>query len=179
MAGYIIHLAVGEEYLKNHPNEIKDKNSFFSGIISPDGVKDKTITHYGPSSSKVNLKNYLEHNNIKTDYDKGYFLHLITDYLFYNKFIKVLSKKILHEDYDYLNKDLKELFNVEIPSKIENRIYYKEGIPKILDLNSTITFIKNTAKYNLNDIKTSVLNNEKYFLEIKDLPKYQEKEEIK
>lgn len=179
MAGYIIHLAVGEEYLKNYPNEIKDYNLFRQGIIAPDGVKDKTITHYGPSSSKVNLKNYLEHNNIITDYDKGYFLHLVTDYLFYNKFLKVLSKEILHEDYDYLNKDLKELFNVKIPSKIENRIYYKKGNPKILELNSIISFIKNTAKYNLNDIKNSVLNNDPYWLETKNLPKYKEKEEIK
>ena len=43
MAGYVIHLAVGEEYLRNYPNEIKNYNDFIEGIIYPDSVTDKSF----------------------------------------------------------------------------------------------------------------------------------------
>ena len=52
MAGYVIHLAVGEQFLKNFPNEIKNYEEFIKGIIYPDNVIDKSQTHYGPKSSK-------------------------------------------------------------------------------------------------------------------------------
>ena len=84
MAGYVIHLAVGEEYLRKHPNEIKSYDEFIQGIIAPDDVKDKSLTHYGPKSSKVNLKNFFEEKDIDSDFNKGYFIHLLTDYIFYN-----------------------------------------------------------------------------------------------
>ena len=46
MAGYVIHLAVGEEFIRNFPNEIKNYEEFIEGIIYPDSVSDKSITHY-------------------------------------------------------------------------------------------------------------------------------------
>ena len=55
MAGYVIHLAVGEEYLRIHPGDINDYNEFIEGIIYPDSVTDKSLTHYGEKSSKSNL----------------------------------------------------------------------------------------------------------------------------
>lgn len=36
MPGYVIHLATANEYMKKHPNEIKNKNGFLLGTISPD-----------------------------------------------------------------------------------------------------------------------------------------------
>ena len=59
MAGYVIHLAVAETYKKNYPEDIENYEEFIKGVISPDSVKDKAITHYGIKSSKVNLKSYL------------------------------------------------------------------------------------------------------------------------
>lgn len=38
MPGYIIHLAVGNEYIKNHPTEILDKDKFIDGVIYPVGL---------------------------------------------------------------------------------------------------------------------------------------------
>ena len=55
MPGYIIHLAVGNEYIKNHPTEILDKDKFIDGVIYPDLTNDKSKTHYGPKSSRANL----------------------------------------------------------------------------------------------------------------------------
>ena len=56
MPGYIIHLAVGNEYIKNHPTEILDKDKFIDGVIYPDLTNDKSKTHYGPKSSYDEFK---------------------------------------------------------------------------------------------------------------------------
>lgn len=168
MAGYVIHLAIAETYKNNYPEDIENYEEFIKGVISPDSVKDKAITHYGIKSSKVNLKSYLEQNEIDSSYNKGYFLHLVTDYLFYNKFLDYFSKDI-YNDYDILNKDLIEIFDVKIPEGIQDSVFYKDGKTKILNLDSTIDFINEVAKYRLQDIKEKVQNNDSYWLEFKNI----------
>ena len=73
MPGYVIHLSVAEEYLKKH-----DKNEnyleFIEGVIFPDSVTDKSLTHYGPSSSQVNLYNFLKEHELNDSFTRGYFL---------------------------------------------------------------------------------------------------------
>ncbi len=171
MAGYVIHLAVAEEFLRIYPNAIVNYEDFIEGIIYPDSVADKSLTHYGPKSSMVNLKDFFYERDIKSDFDKGYFLHLVTDYLFYNKFLSVFSKKLIYDDYDILNKYIKDKFKVKIPEKIKDKVFYKSGETNILNLEETIKFIKETAKYDLNLIKVSVQNNDKNWLEIRTLKK--------
>lgn len=169
MAGYIIHIAVGEEFLRNYPNEIKKYDDFIEGIIYPDSVTDKSLTHYGPKSSMTNLKEFFIDRDIKEDFDKGYFLHLVTDYLFYNRFLKVFSKKYIYNDYDILNKSIEKEFKVKIPEKIKDKVFYKSERTQILNLEKTIKFIKETAKYDLNDIKKAVFNNDENWLKIRPL----------
>ena len=169
MAGYVLHLAIGEEFIRLHPNEVKDYDAFIEGIIAPDGVADKSLTYYGPRSSMVNLKSFFEERDIKKDFDKGYFLHLVTDYLFYNKFLEKFSKQVIHNDYDILNAEIKNKFQVKIPKRIEDRICYKEGKTEILDLQKTIKFIKDVAKYDLEGIKTEVINGDENWLKIRPL----------
>ena len=36
MAGYVIHLAIGEEYIRKHKYDIKDRKEFLKGIVAPD-----------------------------------------------------------------------------------------------------------------------------------------------
>lgn len=98
MAGYVIHLAVGEEYIRKHPNEINNYEEFIEGVIYPDSVTDKSLTHYGPTSSQVNLKRFFEDKDINTDFNKGYCIHLITDYLFYNKFLTIFSSNYIFSE---------------------------------------------------------------------------------
>ena len=90
-------------------------------------------------------------------------MHLVTDYLFYNKFLDYFSKDI-YNDYDILNKDLIEIFDVKIPEGIQDSVFYKDGKTKILNLDSTIDFINEVAKYRLQDIKEKVQNNDLYWL---------------
>lgn len=169
MAGYVIHLAVGEEYIRKHPNEINNYEDFIEGVIYPDSVTDKSLTHYGPKSSQVNLKNFFADKDINTDFNKGYCIHLITDYLFYNKFLTVFSSNYIYNDYDILNKELESKFKVKIPLKVRNKVFYSTGETKILNLKDTIKFIEETSSNNINDIKKAVLNENKNWLEIRPL----------
>ena len=88
MAGYVVHLAVAEEYLKSHPEEQYEE--FIQGVIFPDSVTPKSITHYGKSSAYTNLGEFLKENDINNSYKRGYFLHLLTDYLFYNYYFLMI-----------------------------------------------------------------------------------------
>ncbi len=169
MAGYVIHLAVGEEYIRKYPNEINNYEDFIEGVIYPDSVTDKSLTHYGPTSSQVNLKRFFADKDINTDFNKGYCIHLITDYLFYNKFLTVFSSNYIYNDYDILNKELESKFKVKIPLKVRNKVFYSTGETKILNLNDTIKFIEETSSNNINDIKKAVLNENKNWLEIRPL----------
>ena len=171
MAGYVIHLAVGEEHIRNFPNEIKNYNEFIEGIIYPDSVSDKSLTHYGQKSSKVILKDFFKERNLDTDFNKGYFVHLLTDYLFYNKFLEVFSSKYIYNDYDILNKDLEKEFKVKLPDKIKNKVFYEKGETKILKLEDVKQFIRKAGSYNLEDVKKEVLNGNSKWLEIRQLKK--------
>lgn len=96
MPGIHIHLAIAKEYLKHHP-EIKNEEAFYEGSIAPDFTEDKKESHYTKETSNEDLINYLNNKvhifpflqttNVKTDYNKGLFLHLITDKLFFTKFL--------------------------------------------------------------------------------------------
>ena len=63
-------------------------------------------------SSKVILKDFLKENKLEDSYKRGYFLHLVTDYLFYNKYLDIFTKDI-YNDCDILNKFLIEKYNVK------------------------------------------------------------------
>ena len=168
MAGYVIHLAVAESYIKKHEDDIKDYNRFIEGVIFPDSVSEKSITHYGEKSSKTDLKAFLEDNKIDNDYNKGYFLHLVKDYIFYNKLLKYFSKDI-YNDYDILNEKLQKKFNVTLPENIKDKVFYKEGKTKVLKLENIIKFIEDVSDYKLDEIKERILDNDNYWLEIKEL----------
>ncbi len=170
MPGYVIHLAVAEAYRAKHIEDINNYKSFIEGVIFPDSVSDKSVTHYGMKSSKVNLKEFLEKNEIDNDYNKGYFLHLVTDYIFYNKFLEYFSKDI-YNDYDILNKTLQDKFNVIVPESVKDKVFYKEGKTVILEQEKVIKFIEEVSDYNLVGIKEEVLKNNKYWLEFKSLPR--------
>lgn len=170
MAGYVIHLAVAEEYIKKHENEIKDYNQFVNGVIYPDSVSDKSLTHYGPKSSKVHLKKFLENNSLESDYNKGYFIHLITDYIFYNHFLSYFSKNI-YNDYDILNEYLIKKYKISIPKSIEEDIFYKEGNLSILSLEDIVDFIDNVSNYDIFDVQNEVLNNVSYWCTYTQLSK--------
>lgn len=96
MASLMIHMLIGQEYCKKH--KVADEQAFLQGNIAPDLAKDKRITHF---SKRVSNKTYTESiknkinlgafcdcvNNIDRDFDRGVFLHLLTDYFFFNSYL--------------------------------------------------------------------------------------------
>ena len=158
MAGYVIHLAIAEEYLKKHKDVKEDYDEFIKGVIYPDSVTDKSLTHYGIKSSKVILKDFLQDNEINNSYMRGYFLHLITDYLFYNKYLEEFTKDI-YNDYDILNKKLIEKYNVVLPENIQNNVLYEDGETKILTMELVIKIIDEISDLNLNAVEKEIRKN--------------------
>ena len=135
MPGFNIHLAIGKRYIekqKNKKDVIKNENSFYNGLVAPDLVNDKKISHYTTETNKNNLKKYLlgkvrldlylKDNKVETDFEKGVFLHLLTDYLFFNEFFeKEFIKNIDYQDfvrdlyysYEMTNEYLNKKYNID------------------------------------------------------------------
>ena len=121
MPGYVIHLAVAEKYLEKHKSKNENYNEFIEGVIYPDSTKIKSETHYGEKSSASNVYEFLKEHGLNNSYERGYFLHLLTDYLFYNRYIDTISNDI-YSDYDILNDKLIEKYNVKLPEKVKNTV---------------------------------------------------------
>lgn len=157
MPGYVIHLAVAQEYLRK--NNKKKTDDFMLGSVEPDFTTDKSKTHYGKSPAYTNLKKYLESNKIDNDFNQGYFLHLVTDYLFYNYYLDEIRKPQIYEDYDMTNKFLIEKYKIDLPRKVEDKVFFKEGIPQILTLELACKVIDEISEYKLEEIEKEVIEN--------------------
>lgn len=158
MAGYVIHIAVAQEYLNKHKDESENYDEFIKGVIYPDSVKDKSLTHYGRKSSKVILRDFLKENEIDNSFKRGYFLHLITDYLFYNKYLEYFSKDI-YDDYDILNKSLIEKYNINLPEEIEQFCFYKSGETKVLSFQMATKIIDEISSLDIYEIEKEIKKN--------------------
>lgn len=153
MPGYVIHLAVAKKHIEL--NNIQNKEEFIRGIIAPDLLKQAGIdSHYGISSNP-NLRKFLENHKMKSDYNKGYFLHLVTDYMFYNKFLDKWSPEI-YEDYDILNKVLIEKYNVKVPNEVQKYVEFQDKPLTILNLDDIISFIETVGKIPINQMYKDV-----------------------
>ena len=148
MASFMIHLAAANEYLKNH--DIDNKEDFILGVLAVDLAQDRIKSHYTKYtdktdllkflSGKVSLEDYLHENNVDTDYDKGIFFHLITDYEFYTNFLNkekierldyTTFKEYIYHDYESVNNHVKSKYGVILPEKIKKYDYtsYDDDVP--------------------------------------------------
>ena len=189
MASFNIHLAVGKRYYEKNKSVIKIKKEFYKGIIAPDLVEDKKISHYTEKQSKndvpdylskkVQLNKYLKSENIDTDYQKGVFLHLITDYLFFNYFfnmnyLKNISYenfcKDLYYSYDITDEYLENKYKIDytefseqINKNIEKNKREKNTLDEmrtnILEFNKMDVFIEYVSNIDLENYKNKVIEN--------------------
>lgn len=155
MPGYVIHLAIAEMYLKKHNDKKEDYNEFIEGVIYPDSTKIKSETHYGDKSSESNLYEFLKEHELKNSFEKGYFLHLLTDYLFYNRYIDTISEKI-YNDYDVLNDLLIEKYKVVLPEKVKNQVLSKKGDLYILSMEILDRLIEDISNMDLDKVSEEV-----------------------
>ncbi len=187
MASYSIHLAVAKRYVEK--NNINNKVNIYKGVIDPDLADDKNISHYTDRDEidtfeeskalSAGLYNFLKSNDIETDYNKGLFIHLITDYLFFNTFLDkeyVSSAKFedfgkdLYYSYDKSNKYLEDKYNIssifnneDLKSyqlKIEDDYKPTKGEHRLLiDENKIYEFIEFVSDINLEKYKSKILEN--------------------
>ena len=174
MASFSMHLAIAKLYLEIHPEE--DIDEFIKGTLAPDLTNDKSVSHYGKHSAWSNPAKYLQSNENDTEnsFKKAYFLHLITDYLFYHKLIDIddyLEKLGVDEwrrrhrtDFDILEDEIKKKYGIEdmvekLPDHIKKHMTKTQGELTIFERNSLFEFFEDISKIDLIKMKDELLKN--------------------
>ena len=104
---------------------------------------------------KLYYGDFLKEKKLDNSFNRGFFLHLLTDYLFYNKYLEYFSKDI-YDDYDILNGTLIKLYNVKIPEDIANKCFFKEGKTKLLNLDLAKKIIDEISELNMDEIAKEI-----------------------
>lgn len=180
MPSMAVHLAVGAEFLKY--NKTKDKKSFRQGILKPDllgliSQEQKEIAHYTDKKTpnmtlkercqtKVNLLRYLQDKKIDSDFELGYYVHLVTDFYFFNYFLFSPNHKKINEpnvdlselyvDYEKIAKDMEIRFNVD-NSDTPWAGKYAEGEPVFFSKNEIFEFVEKCSKLNVLLLRDKIL----------------------
>lgn len=168
MPGYVIHIAIANEYIKKHTKRENEKE-FINGVIAPDLTDTKSKTHYGKSPAYTGLKGFLENNKIKDSFNRGCFLHLITDYLFYNHYLDYYNKQEMYHDYDVLNKPLSEKYNVSLPDNIKDKVFYINDKTKNLSYELATKIIDEISSMDIDEIANEVLSDNERWNKYKKL----------
>lgn len=118
----------------------------------------------------VNLYNFLKENKIDTSFNRGYFLHLLTDYLFYNKYIEYWSTDI-YTDYDLLNPYLIAKYSVKLPNRIKKYVHtdVKNKKLKILSKELIDKFIEDLSNLDLEHIKEEIMEDPEEWTKVRPL----------
>ena len=177
-----IHLAIAKQYLEN--NKELNYEKVIAGTLYPDAAKNNDESHYTDINrcsdnlshvrGKVNLYAFLKDHKTLDDFELGWFLHLVTDYLFFLECFKedyLLNNsyenfcKDLYFAYDHLDLYLSEKYNItlndykEYPSEYypgkpyKDSILPKEMIDEFINRVSAIDldkYIKKIEKYQCN-----------------------------
>ena len=159
MPSFNIHLAVALKYCEK--NNIENKADFYRGSIDPDLVKDKSITHYTGKRDKNNLRQYLyekvrlndflKENKVETDYEKGVFLHLATDFIFYQEFLS--DEYLAIVGFDGMIQDLYYSYRITNPYLEEKYNIHSLNLDDVMNNNIKQTLtrmqVDNTKGHNL------------------------------
>lgn len=171
MASATIHLAIAKKYLENHQNLNAEK--VITGTLYPDATKNKDQAHYtNPNrgkdnlshlQGKVNLYAFLSEHKTLDDFKLGWFLHLVTDYLFFKECftIEYLQNhsyeefcKDLYYAYNHLNLYLTQKYHI---TKEDYKAYPTEYYPGVPYENCTLSkemidaFINKVSKIDLDE----------------------------
>lgn len=165
MPGFTIHIITAKEYIKKHPNEIKNEKEFVKGSVAPDLTTNKNLTHYGIWEKHIvltNLDRMIKDPKVdmKNDYWKGYFFHLYVDQKFYHHYFAEEWKKVvenndrLFNDYYLLNKDLIKDYKIDIgdyPNEIREKMtpVNKSDSPKYINYSKLKNMIKELSEISI------------------------------
>lgn len=168
MPSFVIHIAVANKYLKKY-NKKENKQEFIKGSIAPDLANNKHISHYGEKISYIYLNKFLEENKIEDSFNRGYFLHLVTDYLFYNKYLDCYLKDKLYKEYYILNKEVIEKYNVELIEEIKEFMISKKGKLEVLNIDMINRLIEEASSLDLDEVAKEIKNNNEKWNKFKNI----------
>ena len=181
-----VHLAIAEKYLKNHLEENRD--DFILGTIAPDIElpemekyiniigKGKNNNHFGHNVNttdpieymkrKVDFKMFFNINDIDTSFKRGYFLHLLSDNLFFKDYVDYKKLEGLNQEqvkikayneYNLITPILIKKYKLNIPDSIKQIVMGKgEGKLEILKEEDVFEFIEKMANINLLEQKNKL-----------------------
>ena len=177
MPGLTIHYIIALKSAEK--NNIKDIQEYVNGSFYPDFYqkpqshytdKTKIQSHFDDLVYKVNLFPYPAEHDITTDFDKGYFLHLLTDYLFYHELcIKKynIDKNFLNcmgalgKEYTKINKALFELYNYGneyIDDEYQKFFLVTDQDPEFFTKQELKKFVEHCANINIEQEYINVKN---------------------
>ena len=184
MASFSIHLAVAKRYLEKW--QIEDEMAFYRGVVAPDLTDNKYKSHYSGTytddlrnnlANKVRLNEYLKCNEVNNEYEIGVFLHLVTDYMFYNGFFDKGTTdrftfkdffKNLYYSYDIVAEDLIENYEIDvihempeleevIVNKRKQELESIEGLENLLPMERLEQFIEEVSSVDLSKYLLDIL----------------------
>lgn len=176
MACITMHLAIAKKYLENNPNE--NKEAFIKGAYLPDIDEDKIKSHYGTRipikrvkdmlDSKVDIIECAKNTDLDNDLNKAVFLHLVTDYLFYN-FVYSPSletkspdqiKNMMYQDFDFVTNYILKTYKIDIPEEVSHIVKSRDGdiVSEFFTAEQIDKFIDLISNLNLKDCKKQILN---------------------
>lgn len=150
MPSLVMYLAIAKKYMEKHPEE--NEEEFIEGILAPDRKRnlraEKDRLHYGESSHRPDLNRYCQEEGLESSYNRGYFLNLLTDYLFYNRYLQEYSADIFY-DFKRMNKRIEDKYDVHVPEGLESRMHYEDGELKSVNEESVYKFIDTVGSLDL------------------------------
>ena len=162
MACATIHLAIAKKYLNKH--EELNYEKVIAGTLYPDAAEDNDKSHYTDINrgndnishvrGKVNLYAFLNEHKYLDDFELGWFLHLVTDYLFFEECFT--EEYLLNNSYkDFITEnDYKDYPSEYYSGKVyEDCILPKEMIDEFINRVSNIDldkYIEKIEKYQSN-----------------------------
>ena len=177
MASFAMHYAIAKEYCKK--NENVNFASFARGSIQLDLAQDKSKAHYTTppktqeiaeiARNKVDLVTCVNNTTLDSDFALGEFLHLLTDYLFFQKLPKAFNnvgitdteqaRKVLINDYIATNAFLAERYMFNLMELPENGRAVSHEKPVLMNTDEIVSFIDDCASLNLREVYENIKNN--------------------
>lgn len=155
MPSLVMYLAIAKKYRERHPEE--DEEEFTKGILAPDLKRnlkaERARLHYAEQSShRPDLNRFDRERGLDSSFDRGYFLHLLCDYLFYNELLQEYSAGIFH-DFRKMNRRIREKYQISLPQEWEARVSWEEGGLSSLEEESVYRFIDAAGRLELERYK--------------------------
>ena len=184
MACTALHILIAEKYCEKH--KVENPLIYLDGAILPDIQKDKVASHFGkdikPMSvkealdAKVDIKTCAKTLDFEKDVDKALFLHLLTDYVYYNFLyqgiidgtpLKVILSDI-ENDSGVMTKQIQNTHAYTLPNEISYLLNEKEncGEYRLFNGDKFDAFVNLISSFDLKQVKKEILKNPSNFLEL-------------